>query len=542
MATATNPPTVVASPGARRLAAGVLPASDRPSVHIVLLLLLVGLAVTAYVSVIWSGQLRGYVPSIVVAMRDLGLFVPIVFVFLWLAKRQRFRGSLTLFTSAVLLFTVGSVMQYRLFSDPEYGARGAEKREAREAKAQTTRYRNVAEVYDDEKKRVMFGAPENMPAEPPRMALRAEEYTVGDVLTSVNTYIPLAALLMLCVAFRFFKSDNFLLWLQRNAFLLGLVTLLPFAVIVLAFSSEGKFLGQTTPWEPVKIVFLVAFAAMLADTYRHLGRTRWGIPQARFALPFLVIAALPVVPFFALSDFGQMLVFFGVYATLYVIAVRRSIQLGYGLAATALIVALLYSVVGLPGRVNLRFHLWLDTWQAPAEDVHWWAPRLQGMREFYGPGLSNQDAWYEQAMQVAQGLFGITDGGTLGEGLGLGYPETVPVSDSDFIYAAVGEELGFLGGVAILLGIAALVLAGLRVAIETRDMFTKLMAAGFTGFIGFQALVNIGGVIRLLPMTGITLPFVSHGGWSLITSFAMLGILLAISHRNATLAEREAAV
>jgi cell division protein FtsW (lipid II flippase) len=466
--------------------------------------------------------------------------VPILLVFVWVAKRQQYRGSLTIFTAAVLLFTAGSVMQYRLFSDPEYGARGAARREAREAKAQTTRYHNIQQVYDGEKKRVMFGSPDAMPAEPPRQALRAGEYTIGDILTSVNTYIPLAALIAFCIAFRFFKSDNFLNWLQRNAFILGLATLLPFAVIVLVFSSEGKFLGQTTPWEPVKIIFLVAFAAMLADTYRHLGRTRWGIPQARFALPFLVIAALPVVPFFALSDFGQMLVFFGVYATLYVIAVRRSIQLGYGLAATLGVVLLLYNVVGLPGRVNLRFHLWLDTWEAPAEDAHWWAPRLAKMREFYGPGVTNEDAWYEQAMQIAQGLFGITEGGAVGEGLGLGYPETVPVSDSDFIYAAISEELGFVGGLILLVGVCALVFAGLRVAMESRDMFTKLVAAGFTGFIGFQSLVNIGGVIRMLPMTGITLPFVSHGGWSLITSFAMLGILMAISHRNAVVAQNEA--
>ena len=92
---------------------------------------------------------------------------------------------------------------------------------------------------------------------------------------------------------------------------------------------------------------------------------------------------------------------------------------------------------------------------------------------------------------------------------------------------------GLLGGLAVLLALAAFVWSGTTVAIGSRDMFTKLMAAGFTAFVGFQSLVNIGGVIRMLPMTGITLPFVSHGGWSLITSFAMLGILMAIAHRNA---------
>jgi cell division protein FtsW (lipid II flippase) len=92
--------------------------------------------------------------------------------------------------------------------------------------------------------------------------------------------------------------------------------------------------------------------------------------------------------------------------------------------------------------------------------------------------------------------------------------------------------MGLFGGAIIILEIILLVVSGMRTAIEAPDMFTKLIAAGLTSFIGLQSIVNIGGVIRMLPMTGITLPFVSHGGWSLITSFVMLGMLMAISLRN----------
>ncbi|HWX41439.1 MAG TPA: FtsW/RodA/SpoVE family cell cycle protein, partial [Blastocatellia bacterium] len=145
----------------------------------------------------------------------------------------------------------------------------------------------------------------------------------------------------------------------------------------------------------------------------------------------------------------------------------------------------------------------------------------------------NSEAWADKVLQQSQGLFGIHDGGVKGSGLGLGYPETVPISDSDFIYSALSEETGLLGALTILIALAILVVLGTAASIAASDMFTKLLAAGLTAFIGFQAIVNMGGVLRLLPMTGITLPFVSHGGWSLITSFAMLGILLAISHRNA---------
>ena len=111
--------------------------------------------------------------------------------------------------------------------------------------------------------------------------------------------------------------------------------------------------------------------------------------------------------------------------------------------------------------------------------------------------------------------------------------EVIPVADSDYIYAAIAEELGLAGGALVILALIVFVAAGVRTSLDARDMFTKLCAAGLTAFIGFQALVNIGGITRALPMTGITLPFVSHGGFSLITSFAMLGMLMAFSHRNA---------
>src|SRR5207253_3260992 len=103
-----------------------------------------------------------------------------------------------------------------------------------------------------------------------------------------------------------------------------------------------------------------------------------------------------------------------------------------------------------------------------------------------------------------------------------------------YVYAAIGEELGLFGGLLVTFALIILVSAGIRTALDARNMFSKLCATGLTAFIGFQALVNIGGITRALPMTGITLPFVSHGGFSLITSFAMLGMLLAFSHRNAS--------
>jgi cell division protein FtsW (lipid II flippase) len=123
--------------------------------------------------------------------------------------------------------------------------------------------------------------------------------------------------------------------------------------------------------------------------------------------------------------------------------------------------------------------------------------------------------------------------GRRGAASGLGFPELIPVADSDYIFAALAEELGLFGGLLLTFALIVFVSAGVRIALDSRDMFSKLCSIGLAAFIGFQALVNIGGITRALPMTGITLPFVSHGGFSLITSFVMLGMLMAFSHRNA---------
>ena len=283
------------------------------------------------------------------------------------------------------------------------------------------------------------------------------------------------------------------------------------------------------------------------------------------------MAMLPFFPFFVLKDFGQMMVFSAVYVTLFLIAVRRFSQrfLLVGtvlIAITILVVSALpektqenvplLSTVSkpvkqiLPSRIQQRFHLWLDGFNPPTPDTPWWKedyddyyeklvkkdPSLPEMLAA-DPELQktiNVDAWFDVlAFQPAQATFGLASGGTTGRGLGLGYPELIPVADSDYIFAALAEELGLFGGLLITFALIVFVSAGVRTALDSRDMFSKLCAMGLVAFIGFQALVNIGGITRALPMTGITLPFVSHGGFSLITSFVMLGMLMAFSHRNA---------
>jgi cell division protein FtsW (lipid II flippase) len=543
---------------------------NRTSSHFFILALIVVLTAISHYSIYYGGLIRGYETSPYAAIRNLGLLSLLTILPIFLKRFAKFQGNWTVYTTAVLLFSVGLTIQYRLFSDPEYISR-KDKAEARQQKIRTLQLHYIQENYTAEKKQMM-GLP---PTPPSPVDLSAETPrpsgdSAWNVLFSGRTINPILGIIALITAFLLARSERFLEILQKNGFLIVLLTLGPLFVAAVT-SRAGKSIGNMTPWEPSKIPFLIGFAAILAVLYKNLARTYWGLPRARDVLPLLVMAMLPFFPFFVLKDFGQMMVFSGVYATLYLIAVRRFSQRFVLIGSVVLLVGIL--VVGalpektqekvpllptlarpvkevLPARIQQRFHLWLDGFNPPTPDTPWWKeeyddyykklvakdPGLPQMLE-EDPDLQktiNVDAWFDVlAFQPAQATFGIASGGTTGRGLGLGYPELIPVSDSDYVFAAIGEELGLFGGLLVTFALIVFVSAGVRTALDSRDMFGKLCAVGLTAFIGFQALVNIGGITRALPMTGITLPFVSHGGFSLITSFVMLGMLMAISHRNA---------
>ena len=536
---------------------------NRFSSHLLILFALVAIEITGYYAIHRAAMIRGYETSVIGAARDLLMYLPIIVIALWVSAFKKFKGNWVLFTTAILLFSVGLLVQYRLYSDPEYNAKN--KSAARQEKTDTLRMRYINENYDAAK-RQMMGLPPTPPPVDQEAPVKESSYTLANALTSSYTWIPVFSLIAFALAFAFCANDKFLSWIQRNSFIVVLLTLIPLGAAIVS-SSAGKAVGNTTPWEPAKVPFLLGFAGILTARYKDLARTYWGIPRARDIVPLVVMAAIPFIPFFALKDFGQMLIFSGAYATLYLVAVRRWPQLLVFVGSVFLVISIL--VIGalprdvqekfpliptlarpvqhaLPSRIQQRFHLWLDGFDPPSPEESWWKkdydealakdPRLKelaGQSEAMKKSV-NTDVWFDKlAFQPAQAIFGIASGKTTGRGLGLGFPEVIPIADSDYVYAAIAEEMGLLGGALVVIAVIIFVIAGIRTSIEARDMFTKLCAAGLTAFMGIQALVNIGGITRALPMTGITLPFVSHGGFSLITSFAMLGMLMAFSHRNA---------
>jgi len=543
---------------------------NRTSSHFFILVLIVIVTAISHYSIYYGGLIRGYETSWITGIRNIGLLAFFAFLPIAIKKIFKYSGSWTLYTCCILLFSIGLTVQYRLFSDPEYISR-KDKAEARQEKIKTLQLHYIQENYSAEKKKMM-----GLPATPPSpVDLDAEtprpsEETMMGVLFSGKTINPILGIIGLLAAFMLLRNDRFLDLLQRNGFLLVILTLVPLFLAAIT-SRAGKSIGNMTPWEPSKIPFLIGFAAILAMLYKNLARTYWGLPRARDVVPLLFMAMLPFFPFFVLKDFGQMMVFSAVYVTLFLIAVRRFSQRLLLVGSVLLVVGILVAsslpektqenIPGLttvtipvkqvlPSRIQQRFHLWLDGFNPPSPDTPWWKeeyedyydklvkkdPNLPAMLAD-DPELQktiNVDAWFDVlAFQPAQATFGLASGGTTGRGLGLGYPELIPVADSDYIFAALAEELGLFGGLLVTFALIVFVSAGVRTALDARDMFSKLCAIGLVAFIGFQALVNIGGITRALPMTGITLPFVSHGGFSLITSFVMLGMLMAFSHRNA---------
>ena len=542
---------------------------NRTSSHFFVLVLIVLITAISHYSIHYGALIRGYDTSTLTAVRNLSLLSFLAVLPILLKRFIRFDGDWTLYTSAVLLFSIGLTVQYRLFSDPEYTSR-KDKAEVRQEKIKVLQMHYIQENYSAEKKRIM-----GLPATPPApIDLSTETQKPANegfsaVFLSGSTINPILAFIGLIGAFIMIRREDVLGMLQRNGFLVVLLTLGPLIVAAIT-SHAGKSIGNMTPWEPAKIPFLIGFAAILAVLYKNLTRTYWGIPRAKDAVPLVFMAILPFIPFFVLKDFGQMMIFSAVYATLYLIAVRRFSQRFVLVGSVLIAVSIL--VVGalpdktqekipllpafaapvkaiLPNRIQQRFHLWLDGFNPPTPETKWWKddydayykklvekdPNLPQMLA-NEPDLQktiNIDAWFDiLAFQPAQATFGLASGGTTGRGLGLGYPELIPVADSDYVFAAIAEELGLFGGLLVIFALIVLVSAGVRTARDSRDMFSKLCCIGLSTFIGFQALVNIGGITRALPMTGITLPFVSHGGFSLLTSFVMLGMLMAFSHRN----------
>jgi len=268
------------------------------------------------------------------------------------------------------------------------------------------------------------------------------------------------------------------------------------------------------PGEVAKITMMVFLAgylerkrALLSVANQRIGPLL--LPAARHLAPVLLATGMALVILAGLRDLGSALLFFGAFLAMLYVATGR---LAYPALGAVTFAGGAYLAYQMFGHVRVRVAIWLDPWSRVTDEGY----------------------------QLAQSLFALGTGGLTGTGLGFGRPQDVPFSATDAIFVVIGEELGLLGSSALLLLYLLVVVRGYKIALTARDEFSTLLATGLTTILALQTFVIIGGLTRLVPLTGITLPFVSYGGSSLLTNYLIVGLLLRISDdsRQAVLGRR----
>lgn len=251
------------------------------------------------------------------------------------------------------------------------------------------------------------------------------------------------------------------------------------------------------PAEMIKLVFVFFLASYYVNKDRLLNKYVFlGIVYAHMAFLFVQ------------RDLGTAMLFFLVFMTIFYIYEEDRKLIYYNLLGAG--VTAFFSFLAV-NHVRIRVETWIDPWRF----------------------IDNK------GYQITQSLFAIGTGGFFGTGVGLGHPEFIPEVHTDFIFSAICEEMGIFGGIAVIMLFLILVYRGFKIALNQQNQFFRIVALGITAMLGFQAFIIMGGVMKLIPLTGVTLPFVSYGGSSLLSSFAALGILQVASEEIESEQEEE---
>ena len=299
-------------------------------------------------------------------------------------------------------------------------------------------------------------------------------------------------------------------WLARYRYTSALAGILLLAVTMVAGvdpngSGVRVWLGfggyYFQPSELIKVFLVIFLAAYLDEVREMIGASRFGMLRSStfaYLIPIAFMCGIGMLLLLVQRDLGPAVLFFGVTLAMLYLATGRLLYVVVGAIAFtggAMVVYRLFSVA------RLRIDIWLNPWREATD----------------------------RGYQIVQGLIALANGGVFGTGLGYGHPEILPAAHTDFPFAVIGEELGIVGSAAVIGLYCVLAMRAYAIAARANSGFGALLAAGLGTVLAFQSLIILSGNLKLLPLTGITLPFVSYGGSSLLTNFLILGILHRIS-------------
>lgn len=448
-----------------------------------------------------------------ILLRDLASVVA------WLAlifglSLLRYRGNWAVVMIPVVIFLLTRPSLFQLFTDPVYQATGGTRVEANMLKAERSQLTTIIRAYDEARKDEVFQGRDIPDIPDPITAIRTVTRPERASLLRLGAaaavlFAPLALLL----AFLWARRPGALRWVRDHR-------LWPFGVtfgIFVAFTlvpsvrTTGK-VGGTTPWELLLPVFILTWAAVLADDAYNLGKPGEVVAPRR-VLSLLLYGALPVVPFIIIHEFGLSVVLAGSMSAMLLVGTRR----GWWAALMLVVYAgLLFAAFRVDDRSQTRLALAVDPY-----------------RDLSAMTAPQAEAWAAKVHQIKLFDANVLAGGWFGTGPGRGHAETAPNAADDGFITTIAAQWGWAGALAFVLLYTAFLIQMLAVAVREGGAFERSLATGLAMLIGIPFWLTTLAGVRVIPLTGVAAAFAAHGGAKLIASSIAVGIIAAVSHRRA---------